>query len=304
MSCCLVMFRPRRALPGPPSTLVVALGTVLLLGAAAALGGCSQNVRGELTAATCTNARDDDGDRLIDCGDPDCWVFCPAQAPSEINEPDSMPPDETPDAGASSAPRDAGAIISRPDDDSGMPEPPDMEDDAGMPPSCETCPTGEACIDGQCRRTALSGEYELSVLSAVVPLSTPDDKCFDYNNATCSSRIILVCECVRPDPYVVVVLDGKVVQGATTTWRSGTASPVWTEAPTVRVTLSENSKLTFVVYDYDGIGSDTEIFRCSPDLSPLTSDSDVLSCSPDASMTIAPPRSSNFSVAVSVAKAK
>ena len=277
----------------------------LLLTAALGLASCAQDIRGEFSALECTNERDDDNDNLIDCRDPDCWVFCPAQRPGMIGTPDSMFPDAgSGDASPPDTLPDSGREPTMPGDDAGMSiEPPDP-DDAGMPPMCTTCPAGEECIDGTCKPKSITGEYDISVRSAVVPLSTPNDKCFDYRGAAagCQSRGILLCECVPPDPYVTILLNGKVLTRATSPEARGTASPSWTASPVVRTTLTDDSTLTFIVYDWDGIGSDTEIFRCSPDLAALSSGTDVLSCSPAAGMTIPPPRGTNYVVAVSVKK--
>jgi hypothetical protein len=150
----------------------------------------------------------------------------------------------------------------------------------------------------------IEGMYELSISQAFVPLYSASDRCYDYNNPGCNTRLPLVCECTRPDPYVAVLLNRTVLSKATTPERIDTSSPVWTDAPKVQIMLKAGDTLTFVVYDYDGIGQDTEIFRCSPDLSPLTEPGPTLAltCSPASSMTMPPPRNGNFSVAAVVVK--
>jgi hypothetical protein len=283
-----------------PRCLLRCLVRVLLL---AALAGCSKNVEGELTARLCDNDLDDDGDGSSDCQDVDCWVFCPPRSALEIGDASSQldstlpsspaPPQQKPDAGKPNTSKE---------DDAGMSLPDPNQDDAGAPSSCN-CAADEECVDGACRPLDdIEGTYELSIRSAFVPLYNAMERCYDYNSPGCAARLPVVCECVRPDPYVVVLLNRNVLSKATTPEARGTASPVWPDAPKVQIMLKAGDTLTFVVYDGDGIGQDTEIFRCSPDLSPLANEAPVLSCSPAAGMTMPPPRGGNFAVTADVRK--
>ncbi|HKU42171.1 MAG TPA: C2 domain-containing protein [Polyangiales bacterium] len=273
--------------------------SVLLL-----LAACGQKADGELTAAQCGNKVDDDADHMTDCEDPDCWVYCPPRNALQWGDASSSQPDaEMPDAAAPKPTPDAGKPPSGRDDDAGSVKP-DPSEDAGTV-KCD-CAPNEICVDDECRpKPTIDGMYTLSVRSAFVPLYDARDRCYDYavSVGSCDMRIPLICECVRPDPYVVVLLNGKALSGATTASIDGTASPVWPDAPKVQIALKEGDTLTFVVYDYDGLGQDREIFRCSPDLATLLDGAQSLSCSPPSGMTMSPPRGANFAVTVEVSKA-
>ena len=268
----------------------------------AALGSCGGNVEGELTAKACNDKLDNDGDGPRDCEDPDCWVFCPPRVAQLVGDASSQLDSGAPaDAAPAKQLPDAGKPAPSEDDAGKLPPDPN-QDDAGVPSSCD-CAPNEECVGGECRSIdTIAGTYELSIRSAFVPLYNAMERCYDYNNPGCATRLPVVCECVRPDPYVVVLLNRNVQSKATTPEVRGTSSPVWPDAPKAQIMLKAGDTLTFVVYDYDGIGQDAEIFRCSPDLTPLIMEGQVLSCSPTAGMTMAPPRGGNFAVTADVRK--
>jgi hypothetical protein len=83
--------------------IVIARGALLGCVVAAGLAGCGGG--GESSVDQCSNARDDDGDRLIDCADPACRVY------SFCSGSDGGPPDAGP---RDAAPRTDGAICGRP----------------------------------------------------------------------------------------------------------------------------------------------------------------------------------------------
>jgi hypothetical protein len=264
--------------------------------------GCAETPVGEFTAIACMDDEDNDDDKLVDCDDPDCWVFCPYRGGFMLGDASSSP---RPDASFDAMPppvADSGKSNGMMDDDAGT-EPVDasLDDDAGTVPSCECAPE-EECVDGQCRPAAspsIEGTYTLSVKSAYVPLGPSIDRCFDYSGAACGTRIPLICECERPDTYVVVVLNGTVLMKATTAAVRDTASPVWTTAPTVTIDLKATDKLTFIAFDQDTI-QDQQIFSCVPVLSTLESGTDSLSCNPRPGMTVDPPANSNYFITVNV----
>jgi hypothetical protein len=272
---------PARALVGLP------------LMAALAFSACSKTIRGEFSAESCSNTVDDDGDGYMNCDDPDCWVYCPMI----INEPRdaSFPPEvDAQVADSGQPPRDPNRPAPMQPEDDGGSVAPDPEDDAGVPAGCG-CTDDEVCVDDTCLpRPRIQGDYLLRITSAFVPSYSTTDRCYDYANPSCMMRYPVICDCLRPDPYVFVTLD-SVPLDRTMTARS-TTMPSWTPpaSPTVRVTLTPDSVLTFIAFDDGGAGNDTEMFRCSPDLSPLESGGDSLVCSPDPKTTIEPPRSASF----------
>lgn len=269
---------------------------------------CGERPNGEFTAKECSDRDDNDGDSLIDCDDPDCWVVCSWSGSFEIGDAASGTPDasEGPDAAmrppvgttkpppasddddAGAKPRDAGASSD--------------DDDAGTPTLCE-CAPDETCVNGRCvtaASTSIEGRYALSVRSALVPLGMNAATCYDYSNAGCIAKLLPVCDCERPDPFVRIMLNGIELTQATTTPVRDTANPVWADAPSVTIDLKATDKLTFTVLDDDTL-TEAVIFSCMPALSTLESGTDVLSCNPRAG-TFTPPAGSNFIITVEVRK--
>ena len=74
---------------------------VIVSAASSSASGCATPPLRELSASECQGGRDEDGDTLFDCKDPDCWAFdfCSASAlraamdAGETNEPDATAPD-------------------------------------------------------------------------------------------------------------------------------------------------------------------------------------------------------------------
>ena len=298
----------RSALHGLAGERVAVVGALLCLAlASTAAAGCASTTRGEFTSAACGNGQDDDDDKLTDCDDPDCWVYCPLRAREpEIGDASSyVGPDGSTDVSEPRGRRDASITTSKPDDDAGSTRRDASEDDAGMDPgtACK-CPPGEVCVSGECTPDQITGEYDLSIRSAYVPLGADVDHCYDYTGAACTMRILIFCDCERPDPYVDVVLNGQPILKAMTPEVRDTQSPVWPAAPTVRLMLKPTDTLTFAAFDWDGLGSDEAIFSCSPDLSTLATGSDVLSCAPKPGTTIKPPQGTNYYITAQARKAK
>jgi C2 domain len=272
-----------------------------VVAASLAASSCAQTPRGEFTALECSDEDDNDGDMLSDCDDPDCWVFCPIRGNVEIGDASMSTPPDVPDAQVSPPKPDAGKPKPSADDDAGNPPPGSGDEDAGMPPATCDCAPDEMCVDGECRsNTNFDGQYTLSVRSAYVPLGPSLDRCFDYKSSACVARLPPLCDCERPDPYVVVVLNRSPVSKATTAPKLDTASPVWPDSPTVTIDLKASDQLTFRVFDSDGIGSDPPIFDCVPELSTLTLGSGVLSCNPRPGTTVTAPPGSNYFINVEV----
>jgi C2 domain len=255
-----------------------------------AASSCAEKPLGEFTAD--------------DCDDPDCWVFCPFRGTYEIGDASSSIGPDASDAMSQPA-ADSGKPRPLPDDDAGAPIDASTDDDAGSTPGVCDCAPDEACVAGQCKPTAstsIEGTYTLRVKSALVPNGPSADRCFDYPSAACLARILPLCDCERPDPYVVITLNGTVLMKATTTPVRDTTNPLWTDSPSVTVDLKATDKLTFLAFDSDGIGSDPQIFSCLPALSALESGTDTLSCNPRAGTTVTPPAGSTFIITVGVKK--
>jgi hypothetical protein len=269
-----------------------------------AASSCAQAPVGEFTADACTDNQDNDGDLLRDCDDPDCWVFCPYRGNFEIGDASSsMSSDASFDAAMTPA-ADSGKTHPTLDDDAGTGTVDPSSDDAGSLPSTCQCASDETCVDGQCQPVPspnITGTYTLSVKSAYVPLGPSNDRCFDYSAVGCVQRVPVICECSRPDPYVVVLLEDKVLMKATTAPVQNTASPVWSAAPVVTIDLNPMSKLKFIAFDSDAI-MDQQIFSCMPVLSTLESGTDVLSCNPAPGTTVTPPAGNNYYITAEVRK--
>jgi hypothetical protein len=270
---------------------------------AAAASSCTSTPVGEFTAEACTDGEDNDRDGLYDCDDPDCWALCPVRGNVEIGDASSSdPPDAAPDAMSKPVP-DSGKPTSIHEDDAGV-EPMDAampDDDGGALPDPCKCPQGQSCIDGQCRPNpspTIAGMYTLRVTSALVPLGPDNDHCFDYSGA-CLMKLPFVCDCQRPDPYVVVLQNKTVLSKATTPEVRDTVNAQWTAAPSVVVTLKATDTLTFRAFDWDGLGQDQPIFDCMPDLSVLSMGADALSCIPRPGATATPPADASYSITAS-----
>jgi hypothetical protein len=269
-----------------------------------AASSCASTPVGEFSADVCTNGDDDDRDNRSDCDDPDCWVFCPVRGPVQVGDASSFDlPDAAPDAGGKPA-ADSGKPSAIQENDAGE-EPVDAatpDDDSGTSNGCK-CPADQRCLEGECRPNpspSIAGMYTLRVQSALVPLGPSDDRCFDYSGAACPGRIPFLCDCERPDPYVVVLQNKTVLSRATTTEVRDTTTAQWNTSPSVTITLKATDTLTFRAFDWDGLGQDQAIFDCMPDLSPLGSGADALSCNPRAGTTATPPAAASYSITAKV----
>jgi hypothetical protein len=266
----------------------------------AAASSCASTPVGEFTAAACTDGADNDRDALRDCDDPDCWVFCPVTGNVEVGDASSSDPTDAmpapvPDSGKPSAIRDEDAGGETPMDAATM-----DGDDAGTAPDPCQCPQDQRCIDGQCRPNpspTIAGMYTLRVTSALVPLGPSDDRCFDYPPGC---LVPVICDCQRPDPYVVVLQNKTVLSDATTPEVRDTVNAQWIKAPSVTITLKATDTLSFRAFDWDGLGQDQAIFDCMPDLSPLESGADALSCSPRPGATATPPAGASYLITAAV----
>lgn len=270
-----------------------------------ATSSCADKPVGEFTAAACMNDEDDDGDKLRNCDDPDCWVFCPYRSGFKVGDASSSPPSDASFDATTPPAADGGSSSGMLDDDAGLgPVDASPDDDAGMPNACE-CAPNETCVEGQCRPAAspsIEGMYTLTVKSAYVPLGPSADLCFDYVTVGCLVRS-LFCDCELPDPYVVVVLSGTVLMKATTTAVYNTASPAWSPGPSVTINLKSTDTLTFIAFDQNAI-QDEQIFSCMPVMSTLESGTDVLSCNPRPGTTVDAPAGSSYFITVQVVRIK
>jgi hypothetical protein len=257
---------------------------------------CNINPHGEWDPLQCSDGKDNDGDGLIDCDDPDCWAFvC------------ETPPPPNTDAGMETPPpiRDAGVSPK----DSGWPAltPPIAEDDSGMMSVADAatpvrgctigeipCPAGDECVDGVCKPNAIAGNYTVTVVSAVVPEKTLTGVCYDFD---VSCPPILACGICQPDPFAVIVQNGVKTVG-TTNHRINTRTPNW-EDQSFPMTLQEMDRLELQVWDWDPFYT-TKIFYCSPDLQDLPTG--ILQCKPKASMTIDPGTDGPYNVIARVKK--
>ena len=276
------------------------------------LAGCDITPHGEWNALECSNGRDDDGDQLVDCADPDCWAFACSEMrgvmdaghDATISLPDAKIRDAQPVKDASPIHPDASIPA---DDDAGVLDP--MEDDAGPPPTCtelpSLCEPGTVCRDDECVSDTW-GPYTFLGVSAVVPVVSRSLVCFD-DALLCG----LLCDndC-KPDPVVVVRKytgpSDAVGQAVYTTSPHGndTERPSWSEpSPPVTVTLSPTDSLKFTVWDWDTPTLWSEIFSCKPDLAAQL-DLGTLRCSPASSATSTPPDGVVFEIVVHVAKAE
>jgi hypothetical protein len=258
-----------------PSVAIPWLGALFALFAA-----CNINPQGEWDPLQCKDGKDNDGDGLIDCADPDCWAF--------VCDP---PPSASTDAGMDTSPPIRDAAMSEPKDSGWLPlTPPIADDDSGMmsvadagaPPRCAinevTCPAGNECVDGVCKPSAIAGNYTITVVSAVVPEKTLTGVCYDFD---VSCPPILACGICQPDPYAVILQNGVKTVG-TTNHRINTRTPNWADQ-SFKMTLQENDRLELQVWDWDPFYT-TKIFICSPDLRDLPTG--MLQCWPNPSMTV------------------
>jgi hypothetical protein len=235
------------------------------LALALALVACGDTIVGEFSASECTDAEDNDGDRLFDCSDPDCQAYghCRMQPGSSAGSP-------APAEGGASGADDAGsardADTAR-DEDAGRPaEPPD----AGALPCGDLCGPTQVCIDDVCQDESSpgAGEFALRILTVEVPDFNMWGQCLD----TCSDSGLpsyTFCMCA-PDPYVEL---WRVREGEQPgTYLGSTRVAVDDRAPnfedeTIRVGLIAGDALSFVVLDDDPNGlSDDTIYSCLHEL--------------------------------------
>lgn len=240
-----------------------------LAGWVAACAGCSE-FRGEASLSLCSDDRDNDGDDLVDCADPDCraisrcgWPVVDeagsgedASTAMEMREPappsPSPPstvefPDEPmdmdadagadPDAGAASAPGDAGP-----------PPPADCAD---------PCAADERCIAGQCK-DADTHRYLLRLNGAVTPrwrtAFTPFDTGLDLISPWYLGGV--------QDVYVAIVVNDK--EAARTDTTEDDLTPKWSVRE-FDLEITEGESVELKVWDYDGETGDPDlIFACAP----------------------------------------
>jgi hypothetical protein len=253
------------------------------------LAGCAVQRVGEFGDA-CTNGKDDDGDHLIDCNDPDCLGVEACRPEGGMVK--MMP---RADAGLSTT-RDAGNAFDAASDtggshamdaarDSGLVMPFDANalDEDGSSPTCSPpCNPDEECVVSatslHCQAVAAKqeGAFKLQVTSARAPnQSGVTAFCYDGD---CPPAFAPLC-CVV-DPYVRIVLvpstgGPEKVLGMTPSVMDST-HPTF-DAPAIPVTLTMGDVLRFEVWDHnDPPVMDLLLFQCKPDLTTIPG---PLSCS-------------------------
>jgi hypothetical protein len=275
-----------------PSVALLCLGSLLAVVAAA----CNINPHGEWDLLQCSDDKDNDGDGLIDCADPDCWAFVCDKPRAASKDAGMNPSPPMRDAGMSE-PEDGGWLPLTPpiaDDDSGM----QSVADASTPARCAIgevpCPTGSECVDGVCKPSGIAGNYTITVVSAVVPERSQSGVCYDFDVAC---PLILSCGNCQPDPYAVV-FQNSVKMVAITNHRVNTRTPNW-EDQSFPLTLHDGDRLELQVWDWDPYYM-TKIFFCSPDLHDLPTG--MLKCSPKPSTTIPAGTDGDYNVMARVTK--
>jgi hypothetical protein len=263
-----------------PPVALLCLGSLIAVVVGAA---CNINPRGEWGPLQCSDGKDNDGDGLIDCDDPDCWAFVCDARPPAIKDMEMDASQPVLDAGMSES-KDSGWLPLPPpieEEDSGMMS---IADSGTPSPSCAlgevACPAGDTCLDGVCKPTGIAGDYTITVMSAVVPEKSLTGVCYDFD---VSCPPILACGICQPDPFAVIVQNGVKTVG-TTNHRINTRVPNW-EDQSFKMTLKEMDRLELQVWDWDPFYT-TKIFSCTPDLRDLPTG--MLHCSPRSGTTIEP----------------
>lgn len=276
-------------------------GVVVLAFSVSWMFACQRDPPGEWDPVQCRDGKDNDGDRLADCLDPDCWAFACGAEPA--------PPSPAPAAGSGGAPLpfDAGTPAQPQVDASLPPTFPDLdsgvEEDAGpmtspppaaCSPSGSSCATGQTCVNGSCKPIDITGNYVLEIVSAVLPSRMASGGCYDPD-VWCA---IGACDgtCL-PDPYVVVTKN-SVVRVGTTGTLPDTVRPKWSSAR-FELALTDSDKLVFAVWDNGLINS--SVFSCSPDLL-LQLPSGMLSCSPPSRAAADAGPSTTYEVVARISK--
>jgi C2 domain len=266
-------------------------GQLLLLLLTCALG-CGVSSRGELTAQQCQDGSDDDGDQFKDCEDPDCWVyaFCLAERGDAVTKLDgSITP-----ASDSSVKDPMGNDAARARDDDAGDDPIVPEFDASLPPeTCGAaqliCAPDEICSSGTCKAAPDGSLFLLRVTSAVIPDQSTSALCFDTavtSGALCSLSPAALCGACKPDPYVIVSINGT--PKFQTSVIVDSLAPGWNEEKK-QVALLPGDILRFTIRDHDPIGDGITIFYCEVEFtSALAASAGVLQCSPRPDMVIPP----------------
>lgn len=256
----------------------------------------------ETTALACRDGRENDGDRRLDCADPDCWghehcrirgtdagaPFVPApptEVPMEPGIVDHPPPSAATDGSVEPQPTldasiELDASIADADVDAMQP-----------PPPCEGCPEG-SCTDGVCAPSGPLGVYRVVSLDVVVPTSERAEFGTCYDPASACNDVFRCCE---PDPIVKVRVDGTEIGFVYTNDKS---RKTWPD-PNLELQLNNGSTVEFELSDDDSadevISRDDEpdyIFTCSAIADSENVRAGVLGCVPDAEFP-APPGSGN-----------
>lgn len=274
--------------------MALSLGLALLLGVGAS--ACAVSSRTESTANECRdNGIDEDLDGLVDCGDPDCWIF-------DFCGGDQLPGDaatSTKDAGNPSPGSDAGkrndggnqgqdaAVV----EDSGT----TIRFDATLPPetcgaTAEVCTADQTCIDGGCANPPDESRFLFRVTSAAVPDQRPTTLCFDVTgtNTLCSVSPAAICGACKPDPFVVVSVNG--VAKLQTPAVEDSLAPSWSE-PKTPLALFVGDIIDFTVRDYDPAPLEQVIiYSCQIEFTAaMAATSGLIQCYPLETMTIPPP---------------
>jgi hypothetical protein len=242
------------------------------------LAGCAVQRVGEFGDA-CTNGKDDDGDHLIDCNDPDClgveacrpeggMVKMMPRADAGAVAPDAGHPafdaGAAPDSShAMEAGLDSGGALSQLDA-SGI-------DEDGSLPSCNPpCPAAEACVADatsvSCQPVAArqGGSYRLRITSAIVP-NQGLGGCYGCTGFICTGSCTV-------DPYVRVVLVSGSAESEITRTSAvmDTVMPMFSEAA-VPITLMTGDVLRFEAWQDKRSPEmgDRPIFDCKPDLTQI-----------------------------------
>lgn len=245
-------------------------GCALLLFAA-----CSSASGAEVGATSCTDERDNDGDQLSDCDDPDCYALEACRLLASVLRDASTPTKR--DAGAREIPSrtDAGVIAnSVPDATVDVVENLPTFVDAGAF-VCSPCLPTEECVEGQCQIVAVdqTAHYALRILSAVVPDLDATTRCYDPG-LSCAGALPSppygLCTCPT-DPFVRVVLargDTKALIGMTATVMDD-STPTFPSTE-IDLLLEPGDVLIFEVWDADTTPKKDEfLYECKPDLSTL-----------------------------------
>lgn len=242
---------------------------------------CSQRNRGEFDPVACSDELDNDDDGKTDCDDPDCRGLRICAPTSQLEQDLDRAPLVARDAtvGVSSfssiplevAFGDAGSSSDptlEADEDGGT------DDAATQPDNCgeQLCSSAERCVSDTC--VAIDAgppepqpNLAVAAASAILGRQTFDGQCIDD---MCGQLQLLYCAC-DPDPYVQIVLNGKVIK--TTMTYQDTLTPIWDEAA-VELVYHPGDVLEAVLLDDDSTesdGTDDVVFSCILDPPELAS---------------------------------